>query len=203
MRLPGMLLGALAVLLSVAGQAQDWPYSLYTDSDRTCAARMCNKWWPDQGDAARCLDVYSKMVSEQLANPYKTAAVSPQNRSCIGGESEPCIDPEAVAIGRLLGIYAALSEGRAKVEMFSGRPPGGELTVRWERLSWCHQHYRPDLGTSSYLDVLNCLHPRGWRGPELPDHPDSCWYCRVPAEPLFAGSWVRGHCPERGPYPPE
>src|SRR5262245_47624590 len=150
MRLPGMILGALGVLLSVAGHAQDWPDSLYTDSDRTCAARMCKRRWPDQSDAARCLDLYSKMVSEQLANPYKTAEVSPEHRTCTSGKSDPCIDPEAVAIGRLVGIYTALSEGRAKDEMFFGRPPARELTVSWERLSWCHQHYRPDLGTASY-----------------------------------------------------
>ena len=200
MRFAEMLLGAFGVLLSVAGYAQDWPDSLYTDSDRTCAARICKDRWPDQADAARCLDRYSEMVSEQLANPYKTAAVSPAHRTCIGGESDPCIDPEAVAIGRLLGIYAALSEGRAKAAMFSGRPSGGrddQLSVSWERLSWCHQHYRPDLGTASYRDVLNCFHPRA-AIPLGDPYP-----YRVPAEPLFAGRWVRNLCPERGPYPPE
>jgi len=199
MRLAGILLGALGLIHSLAGHAQDWPDSLYTDSDRTCAARMCSKIWSDQADAARCVDRYSQMVSEQLANPYKRARVSPAHRTCIGAKSEPCIDLETLAIGRLVGTYAALSEGRAKAEMFSGGPSPHDLTVSWERLSWCHQHYRPDLGTSSYRDALNCFQPGAAR--DL-GHPGPSQY-RVQAGPLFQGPWVRGLCPERSPYPPE
>src|SRR5262245_32900505 len=96
---------ALAPLMA---HAQDWPYSSYTDSDHRCSNRICRYYWADPEAARRCSDRYSEMVSEQLANPYHKAQPDPSDESCPTAGSDPCIDAESVAIGRLVGIYTGL-----------------------------------------------------------------------------------------------
>jgi hypothetical protein len=139
------------------------------------------------------------MVSEQLANPYGRAEVSSEDRACAGAESERCSDPEAAAIGRLIGIYAMLSDRRAVAEMLFANPASRELRLRWERLSWCLEHYQPALGPSSYRDVLRCYQPSAAKGLEQPDPLHRVGGSRF----LFDALWVRTTCPERSSYPRE
>jgi hypothetical protein len=204
------ILAALVVPLSMTAQAEDWPDSLYTASDRVCADRICSRWWSDRAAESRCLDRYDEMVAEQLANPYRNAEVAAEDRSCAGEESDRCIDPEAIAIGRLAGIYAALSELRAAAEMrLPATVAPRELRVLWERLAWCYDHYQPALGAASYQDVLRCYDPRATKGIGEPDPPAYHVLTRalepaVRATRLFGrGSASHGLCPERTPYASE
>ena len=185
----------LLVPTLMAAQPESWPDSLYTEADNRCAVRFCHKRWPEPDGAARCVDRFSAMVSEQLANPYRKAQPAPSFSRCIGAEAAPCVDVEAVAIGRLLSSFAELSEARARTEMISGPPEPLALRRLWERLQWCHEHYRPDLGAASYREVLSCFSPQvtgGLDGPRpLP---------QVPSVPHSAVNWLRRGCPEATPY---
>ena len=189
--------------VALVAHAEDWPDPSSTASDRLCAARLCSRWWADPAAAARCLDRYSDMVSEQLANPYRKEQRASQPRTCVGGSAEPCIHSEPIAIGRLLGIYNALSGARAKAEMESGTQAPRELRVQWERLAWCQEHYQPGPGASSYQDVLECYDPMAAKGIGGPDPPSYVPPFQRRFGQLFGESLPHGLCPERAPYRPE